>query len=161
MEVFTRIIASTFPRIAISTQDLSSLVARQPEAGESLAGESAEPIDQFLEKHARPELSNPYIAPRNETEKKIADIWQQILGIERVGIHDNFFELGGDSLIGVQVISQINKQLNTPVVSLYQSPTIGSFTDNLSREADDESPVEQKSRGKRRREKRLKRQRDR
>ena len=38
-----------------------------------------------------------YIAPRNEIEEAVANIWQEILGIEQIGIYDNFFELGGNS----------------------------------------------------------------
>jgi len=44
--------------------------------------------------HARPSSQNAYFAPRNEVEQTMADIWQELLGIEQVGIQDNFFELG-------------------------------------------------------------------
>jgi len=46
-------------------------------------------------------------APRNEIEQRMADIWQQVLGVPRVGITDNFFELGGDSILSLQVISRV------------------------------------------------------
>ncbi|MES2733434.1 MAG: non-ribosomal peptide synthase/polyketide synthase [Bacteroidota bacterium] len=54
-------------------------------------------------------VSNAYVAPRNETEQKLADIWQAVLGIEQVGIQDNFFELGGDSIITIQVVSRAKR----------------------------------------------------
>jgi acyl transferase domain-containing protein len=63
--------------------------------------------------HARPKLDNCYVAPTNEFEEQIAKIWQQILGIQQVGIYDNFFELGGDSLIATQFASRL--QANFPV----------------------------------------------
>src|SRR6185437_2062008 len=44
-----------------------------------------------------------YVAPRTATERVLADIWAQVLGVERVGVHDNFFELGGDSILSIQV----------------------------------------------------------
>ncbi|MGH3996699.1 MAG: condensation domain-containing protein, partial [Pseudonocardiaceae bacterium] len=47
-----------------------------------------------------------YTAPRTTTEHTLADIWAQVLGIERVGIHDNFFELGGDSIVSIQLVSR-------------------------------------------------------
>ena len=46
-----------------------------------------------------------YVAPRDETEQALADIWAGVLDIEQVGIHDDFFELGGHSLLATQVIS--------------------------------------------------------
>ncbi|MHC5731882.1 MAG: phosphopantetheine-binding protein, partial [Nostoc sp.] len=59
--------------------------------------------------HPRPNLGNDYVAPRTPVEQSVANIWQQLLGIERLGIHDNFFELGGHSLLATQVISQLRK----------------------------------------------------
>jgi acyl transferase domain-containing protein len=58
-------------------------------------------------RYSRPSLSNSYIAPTNELEKQIAEMWQAILGIQQVGIYDNFFELGGDSLIATQLVSRL------------------------------------------------------
>ncbi|MBZ4421421.1 non-ribosomal peptide synthetase, partial [Myxococcus sp. RHSTA-1-4] len=52
------------------------------------------------------EPSHEYVAPRDEREQALADIWAQVLGRPRVGIHDNFFELGGDSIISLQVIAR-------------------------------------------------------
>ena len=63
----------------------------------------------------RPDLqsSNPdeFAAPDTQTEKALASIWRQALGVERIGLHDNFFELGGHSLLAVRVIGEINKTL--------------------------------------------------
>ncbi|MDQ4104786.1 MAG: condensation domain-containing protein, partial [Actinomycetota bacterium] len=57
-------------------------------------------------------LSEPvseYVAPRNATEVTLADIWAEVLGVDRVGIHDNFFELGGDSILTIQLVSRVRK----------------------------------------------------
>ncbi|RKR12097.1 amino acid adenylation domain-containing protein [Flavobacterium sp. 90] len=54
-------------------------------------------------------ISREYVAPTNETEAKLAAIWQELLGIEKVGIEDNFFELGGHSLYIVRMIYKINE----------------------------------------------------
>jgi amino acid adenylation domain-containing protein/non-ribosomal peptide synthase protein (TIGR01720 family) len=54
----------------------------------------------------RPELNKVFTPPGTPIEEQLADIWQQILRVERVGIHDNFFELGGDSILMIQVISK-------------------------------------------------------
>jgi amino acid adenylation domain-containing protein/non-ribosomal peptide synthase protein (TIGR01720 family) len=50
-----------------------------------------------------------YVEPRNPVELKLAEIWQELLGIEKVGIYDNFFELGGDSILTIQVVSRARK----------------------------------------------------
>ncbi|HZS20149.1 MAG TPA: condensation domain-containing protein, partial [Pseudonocardiaceae bacterium] len=47
-----------------------------------------------------------YVAPRTDTERVLADIWQQVLGVDRVGVEDNFFGLGGDSILSIQVVSR-------------------------------------------------------
>ena len=51
-----------------------------------------------------PELAGGYVAPRTETERVLAGIWAQVLGLDRVGVEDNFFDLGGDSIISIQVV---------------------------------------------------------
>ncbi|MBW4597354.1 MAG: acyltransferase domain-containing protein [Brasilonema angustatum HA4187-MV1] len=83
--------------------------------------------------HSRPDLPNYYIAPRDDKEQTIADIWQELLGIKQVGIHDNFFELGGDSLIAVQVISRLRNDFSTKlsVASFFESPTIADLAQKL------------------------------
>ncbi|WP_445291741.1 phosphopantetheine-binding protein [Calothrix sp. 336/3] len=57
--------------------------------------------------YSRPNIGNSYIAPTNELEEQIVKVWQEVLGIQQVGIYDNFFELGGDSLIATQLASRL------------------------------------------------------
>ncbi|WP_139140591.1 AMP-binding protein, partial [Pseudomonas aeruginosa] len=60
-----------------------------------------------IDRKALPDIdvtaSEAYVAPRNELELALAGIWQEVLGIARIGVHDNFFELGGDSILSMQV----------------------------------------------------------
>src|SRR5258705_218625 len=51
-----------------------------------------------------------YIAARTELEQVLADTWQELLGVDKIGIHDNFFELGGDSIITIQVVSRVRRK---------------------------------------------------
>lgn len=51
-----------------------------------------------------------YAPPRNEVERILADIWQEVLKVERIGIHDNFFTLGGDSILNLQIIARAHQQ---------------------------------------------------
>ncbi|MFJ3644674.1 non-ribosomal peptide synthase/polyketide synthase [Streptomyces murinus] len=55
---------------------------------------------------AQPEGTTPYIAPRPGTEERLAAIWAQVLGVERVGARDNFFALGGDSILSIQIVAR-------------------------------------------------------
>ncbi len=71
-----------------------------------------------------------YVAPENEIQEKIVQIWQKVLGIEKVGIHDNFFELGGHSLKGTRVISQVMRELEVDVVlkDIFENQTVKTFS---------------------------------
>jgi len=60
--------------------------------------------------HLRPEMTTDYVEPSNEIEATIAEVWKEVLGIDKVGIFDNFFDLGGDSIIGLQVVSRLNQR---------------------------------------------------
>ncbi len=73
----------------------------------------------------RPEIDTAYIAPTTSAEKALAQIWTQVLRIERVGIHDNFFELGGDSIRSIQVLAKSQERgLNFSLQQLFQHQTI-------------------------------------
>ncbi|WP_164020351.1 non-ribosomal peptide synthetase, partial [Pyxidicoccus trucidator] len=67
-----------------------------------------------------------FVAPRNETEQRLAALWSEVLRVERVGIHDNFFELGGHSLLVTQVVSRIRASLGVelPLSTLFEAPTL-------------------------------------
>lgn len=70
-------------------------------------------------------------APRNETERRLAEIWQQVLGVPQVGIYDNFFELGGHSLLAMRVMARIGHVFGTavPLGELFERPTISALAE--------------------------------
>ena len=78
---------------------------------------------------ARSEIERTYAAPRSDIENCLVKIWTEVLSIEHVGIHDNFFDLGGHSLSATRVLSRIFEQyqLEIPLKSLFQSPTIAEM----------------------------------
>ncbi|GHF24638.1 hypothetical protein GCM10010218_01500 [Streptomyces mashuensis] len=76
--------------------------------------------------HERVETTASYAAPSSVTEEVLAEIWQELLGTERIGVHDNFFEAGGDSLLAVRLASRINAAFGTDLSprALFERPTI-------------------------------------
>jgi acyl carrier protein len=73
------------------------------------------------------------IAPRTETERQVANIWQKVLNLSQIGIHDNFFELGGHSLLASQVISRLRDicSIDLSLQSLLEYPTVASLTQTI------------------------------
>jgi acyl carrier protein len=76
--------------------------------------------------HSRPELDDAFAAPRTPVEEILANIWAEVLKLDKVGIHDNFFDLGGHSLLATQLISRVRDafKLDLPLRSLFEAPTI-------------------------------------
>ena len=83
----------------------------------------------------RPGLDVPYVAPRNEIEEKLADIWAEVLHLERVGVLDNFLHLGGHSITAVRVVTKIiqSMQIELPIKALFDSPTIADMAALIAR----------------------------
>ncbi|MGG0537714.1 HAD-IIIC family phosphatase [Priestia aryabhattai] len=77
------------------------------------------------------EISGEYIAPRTEAERVITEIWEEVLGIEKISVTDNFFELGGTSLDGIQVISKISMEFEAQLNDVFEYDTIESFARNV------------------------------
>jgi acyl carrier protein len=74
-----------------------------------------------------------YVAPQTSIEETLATIWQEVLGLEQVGVHDNFFELGGHSLLATQVVSRVREQLQVELklTTFFEVPTINGLANNL------------------------------
>ena len=82
-----------------------------------------------LPKPDKPTAHNEYMAPRNETEKVITQLWQEILQQSQVGVNDNFFQLGGHSLLAIQLTTQLENLFNVrlPLRKLFEMPTVAQM----------------------------------
>jgi acyl carrier protein len=99
-----------------------------------LAGEVVEP-------------SATYAPPQTATEQTIARIWQEVLGLEKVGVHDNFFDLGGHSLLLGRVHDALRSALDQEVliVDLFTYPTISLLIEHLNQKQDGEEEAFQQT----------------
>jgi amino acid adenylation domain-containing protein len=79
--------------------------------------------------HGRPELAVAFVAPRNRVESVLADIWAEVLKLEKVGIRDNFFNLGGHSLLAMQIVSRMRNAffIEVPLRQIFDAPTIAEL----------------------------------
>jgi amino acid adenylation domain-containing protein len=74
-----------------------------------------------------------YVAPRNQTEQIISEIWAEVLGFNHIGIYDNFFDLGGHSLLAGQLVSRLRKAFNAeiPLRTIFEAPTVAQLAEKI------------------------------
>jgi amino acid adenylation domain-containing protein len=84
--------------------------------------------------HSRRALPHDYVAPCNEVEKLLVDVWKTTLGFAEIGITDNFFELGGHSLLAVQLLKKLNETFSTHLTlkDVFEAPTIAQLAHLIS-----------------------------
>lgn len=80
-------------------------------------------------------VNKPYAEPRNEVERKVADMWKVLLNRESVGVTDNFFELGGHSIKLIQLISKINREFGVKISPelLFNNPTVEAISEEIEK----------------------------
>ncbi|MCX5387046.1 non-ribosomal peptide synthetase [Streptomyces sp. NBC_00083] len=86
--------------------------------------------------------STALLAPRDDTERALAEIWSTVLGVARIGLADDFFHLGGHSLLAVQVTAAVRESLGRelPVRALFEAPVLAAFADAVRRAPAAEAP---------------------
>jgi amino acid adenylation domain-containing protein/non-ribosomal peptide synthase protein (TIGR01720 family) len=115
-------------QVVISTGDLRKRIERWVHL-ETLPGKADTVKKKAASLRTRPALLEAYEAPRTPLEQKLAELWQEFFGIDKIGIHDNFFELGGDSLKGMTLVNQYRKLLGEMVYVqvVFDAPTIAEL----------------------------------
>ncbi len=129
VDAFNCILGSRLQQVLVSTQDLPT---RLNQISTSVL-EVSEHANWAKPMHPRPELSSAYVMPRNETEAQLASLWQELLGVETVGVHDNFMELGGDSLLAVLLNTRLRETFHVTlsVQDLFDGPTVAEMAERL------------------------------
>ncbi|GAB4194989.1 MAG: hypothetical protein OHK0022_11410 [Roseiflexaceae bacterium] len=148
-EALTRILSRALPHVFVTPQDLTGMVetSRRSSAAEILKQVKAQRQTRPL--YPRPTLGTSYVAPGSDLEISIAALWGDVLGIEQIGIHDNFFELGGNSLLGIDLIARMRKELRLDKLQtyvLYEAPSVAAMAEyivQLQTEAQQETAVVQ------------------
>ncbi|WP_036486317.1 type I polyketide synthase [Myxosarcina sp. GI1] len=139
IEAFKRILNYRLPQVVVTGRDLETAIAQHHSA--KAMETQAEVTTQQL--YPRPQLSNTYVSPRNSSEEILVELWQQLLGIDRVGIYDNFFELGGDSILSFQVaLKAKEKGLQLKPNQLFEHPAIADLAKVVGIEKTEENPID-------------------
>lgn len=111
------------PKVVVATQDLDARI-------ESWVRLAKPPRATSAGGHPRPNLSTAFVEPRSDTERVLARIWAEQLGLDEVGIFDRFFDLGGHSLLAVQVAAEISDafDIEVPSLQLFKAPTVAELS---------------------------------
>jgi acyl carrier protein len=135
VEILMHFIPRSIPNLLVATHDFK----KRMEESRSI---TLERITKAMgnrplagKKHSRPDIDTDYVAPRNETEKKVSEIWQHLLGVDKVGIYDNFFELGGHSILAAQIYAQLQKEFEVefPIDSMFDEPNVVALAEMIDR----------------------------
>ena len=135
VEVFDRVLAGRLSEVIVSTRDLPGLLALARRAAESTTGESTPASPTAAPAPSgRAGLPTPFVAPGTDLERTIAEVWQELLGIEPIGTQDDFFEAGGHSLLATQVMSRLHQRLgvDVPLRTLFEARTIAVFAERVA-----------------------------
>ena len=109
VDAFARLLAEARdPQVIVSMREYRQVVAYSKR---QKLDTLEHPRPARAEAHARPEMATPYAAPSSLPERRIAEVWAGVLGLDHVGLHDRFNELGGDSLLGLQVLQGLRESM--------------------------------------------------
>jgi acyl transferase domain-containing protein/thioesterase domain-containing protein/acyl carrier protein len=111
------------PVLYISSMDLPALVAQADAAATSQRQPAGGGLGASF---ARPELASEFLAPRDDIETTLVEMWQELLGIDEIGVRDSFFDLGGHSLIAVRLFARVKRTFSVefPISVLFEAPTV-------------------------------------
>ncbi|MET3493990.1 type I polyketide synthase [Variovorax boronicumulans] len=131
---FERVLRAGLPQMVVSTADFPALLAaRAKAAGQALAVFENADLRRDADAPGRPLDGPPYAPPTNAIERVLALLWQERLGIERIGIDDEFLALGGDSMLALPLMAEMREalQFDLPVRTLFAEQSIARITRHI------------------------------
>ncbi len=133
-EVFDRVLASPIPQLLVSTRDYVALQRLTKKAIADLRDSIHTPnLPTAMSVHGRPDTLDDFAPPGDEIETLIVTIWQELLGVEPIGIHDDFFKLGGHSLLGTQVLARLRERfkINLSLRIIFEAVTPAELAQHI------------------------------
>jgi NAD(P)-dependent dehydrogenase (short-subunit alcohol dehydrogenase family) len=130
---FQQLLGAGLSQVAVVTRDLRLNLERLLEPKIAGANALAPPVATGAPRHARPSVQDAYVEPATDVQRKIVEIWKELLGIEDIGIDDNFFALGGHSLLATGVLARIRTSfdVNLSLRTLFDSPSVRKLADQV------------------------------
>jgi acyl transferase domain-containing protein/thioesterase domain-containing protein/acyl carrier protein len=117
------------------------LIESIKQTDESAKTQTDAPGSSTATSFSRPQLDSEYVAPRNDVERTLVTMWQELLGVDQIGVDDNFFDLGGHSLNAVRLFAKVRKTFGAdfPISVLFAAPTIAAIAAMVGGGSDSDS----------------------
>lgn len=134
MALFEALLASgEDSQVLVSTIPLAQRWAATQDAWPQPRASTADDQAASRQRQPRPPLRTAWVAPADELEESLAEIWEDMLGIESIGAHDSLFELGGDSLLAVQLLAVVKHAYDVDIApaDFFREPTIAALAVQL------------------------------
>ncbi len=128
-EIFSRVLPRIgFPQLVVSTAPLQARIDQWLKLVSLREAEQTRRSPATF--YPRPALREPYVAPANDLQRKMAEVWQRVLAIEEVGVNDDFFELGGNSLLATQLVMEMREafSMSVPLRDFFEKPTVAALS---------------------------------
>ncbi|MBK9945446.1 MAG: amino acid adenylation domain-containing protein [Kouleothrix sp.] len=137
LQVFDRILRlGRLPQVVVSLLPPEALLEQSRQLTRAAIEQALAqaPAAPAVARHPRRNLPTAYVAPRTDTERRIAELWEQLLGVTPIGINDNFFDLGGHSLLAIQLVGQLRAEFQADVSlhGLFETPTVAQVAAGIT-----------------------------
>ncbi len=143
MDAIERVLAGPLTaQLVVSSQDLDALIeSTRPAEPWETDGEAED--EGGAVKVTRPNLATPFAPPETDLQKTVTKVWEEILGVEGIGVNDDFFDLGGHSLLLTQVLSRVRKQVATEISlrALFEKRTVAGIAEEIDAAGGEGAPT--------------------